>query len=350
MRSDEPAEVRQGEELDVRSLQRWCATALPEPTGPIRVTQFPSGHSNLTYLLDIGGRKVVLRRPPLGAHVKSGHDMSREYRILSHLHPVWSKAPAAVAFCEDESVIGAPFYLMERVEGVILRHDAPAPGAGVMRNLCDVFVATFAEIHAVDVAVAGLEGLGHPEGYVKRQIDGWSRRWHDAAIDPAPSIDRTIAWLAKHQPPESGAALIHNDFKFDNLILDPRELSGVKAVLDWEMATIGDPLMDLGSSLAYWAQVGDPPALIGIAGGPTAAPGSLGRAGIADRYARITGRDIGDVVFYYVYGLFKLAVIAQQIYYRYHRGFTHDERFAHFGSGALLLGDVAQEAIATGEI
>ncbi|GBD85317.1 putative aminoglycoside phosphotransferase [bacterium BMS3Abin02] len=350
MKPEQARPVRTGEEFDVDSLQNWLSSRVPELSGPIEVSQFPSGHSNLTYLLDIGDHEVVLRRPPFGARVKSGHDMSREYRILSHLQPVWPKVPKAIAFCEDPSILGAPFYLMERVDGVILRGESSPPDASTMRRICDAFVETFAQIHRIDVIGAGLETLGRPDGYVERQVDGWSRRWHDAVIEPVSSIDRTIAWLARNRPPETGAALIHNDFKLDNLVLDPADLGHVRAVLDWEMATLGDPLMDLGSSLAYWAERGDPPGLTNIAGGPTTAPGSSNRVEIAERYAALTGADIDDLMFYYVFGLFRLAVIAQQIYYRYHHGFTSDERFAVFGAGARMLGDVAQQAIVSGEI
>lgn len=350
MKTEQGRPVRKGEEIDVAALDDWLSRTHPDLGGITEVSQFTSGHSNLTYLLRIGDREVVLRRPPFGARVKSGHDMSREYRILSHLHPVWPRVPSPVAFCDDSSVLGAPFYLMERVDGVILRAASPVPDSETMRQVCDTFVSVFRQIHDVDITAAGLEALGRPEGYVGRQIEGWSRRWRDAAIDPAPSIDRTIEWLATQQPVESGAALIHNDFKLDNMVFDPDDLSGVRAVLDWEMATIGDPLMDLGSSLAYWVEPGDPPQLLTIAGGPTWAPGSSSRVELANRYAALTGLEIDDLVFYYVYGLFKLAVIAQQIYYRYHQGFTHDERFAEFGKGALLLGDIAQQAIVSGEI
>jgi aminoglycoside phosphotransferase (APT) family kinase protein len=346
---NETRPVRSGEELDLDTLGRWITEHL-DLHGPIEVAQFPSGHSNLTYLVEMDGRELVLRRPPIGTHVRSGHDMHREYRILDHLHPVWPKTPAPVALCEDETVIGAPFYLMSRVEGTILRSTSSAPDAATMRRVCDAFVETFAEIHSIDFAAAGLATLGRPVGYVGRQVEGWSRRWRDAAIDPAPSIDATIEWLAAHRPPESGGALIHNDFKLDNLVLDPRDPALVRAVLDWEMATLGDPLMDLGSSLAYWAEAGDPPAMGAIAGGPTAAPGAATRAEIVDRYASITGVDIDDMVFYYAFGLFRLAVIAQQIYYRFHHGLTTDERFAGFGVGARMLGDAAQQVILSREI
>jgi len=341
--------VRPGEELDIEELSRWLERSLGTD-GTVRVEQFSSGHSNLTYLIHVGDEELVLRRPPMGTHVRSGHDMGREYRILSALYPVWPKVPVPVAFCGDESVVGSPFYLMKRVEGEILRASSPPPDPETLNRVCSGFVSTFGEIHALDVDEAGLTSLGRPEGYVRRQVEGWVRRWKDAAIDPAPSIDATISWLASNQPAESGAALIHNDFKLDNLVLDPDDLSSVRAVLDWEMATLGDPLMDLGSSLAYWAEPDDPPMMAGIAGGPTAAPGSLTRSEIVDLYSTITGLEVGDMVFYYAFGLFRLAVIAQQIYFRYHHGFTQDERFAGFGVGARTLGDVAQDVIARHQI
>jgi aminoglycoside phosphotransferase (APT) family kinase protein len=341
--------VRPGEELDIGSLQPWIEEELGFK-GPIRVEQFPSGHSNLTYLLHVGDQELVLRRPPVGAHVQSGHDMNREYRILEGVNPVWSKTPKPLAFCDDASIVGAPFYLMTRVHGTILRGSSTPPDAGTMGRICGAFVSTFVEVHGVDIDEAGLVALGKPEGYVRRQVEGWSRRWHDASIDPAPSIDATIDWLTANQPAESGAGLIHNDFKLDNMVLDPDDLAHVRAVLDWEMATLGDPLMDLGSSLAYWAEPGDPPAMIAVAGGPTAAPGAMRRSEIVDRYANAAGVDVGDMVFQYTFGLFKLAVIAQQIYHRYHHGLTNDKRFADFGVGALMLGDAAQRVILTREI
>jgi aminoglycoside phosphotransferase (APT) family kinase protein len=346
---NETRPVRPGEELDPDALGEWITERLGI-TGPIIVSQFPAGHSNLTYLVEMGGRELVLRRPPIGVHVKSGHDMRREYRILDRLHPVWHRTPSPVAMCEDETVIGAPFYLMTRVHGTILRSTSPVPTPDTMRRICVAFVETFAEIHGIDFTGAGLAPLGRPAGYVERQVGGWSRRWRDSAIAPVPAIDATIEWLVANQPAESGAAVIHNDFKFDNLVLDPRDLGQVKAVLDWEMATLGDPLMDLGSSLAYWAEAGDPPDMRDIAGGPTTAPGAATRSEIVDDYADVTGVDPGDMVFYYAFGLFRLAVIAQQIYYRYHHGLTSDQRFASFGAGAQALGEAAQQVILSREI
>jgi aminoglycoside phosphotransferase (APT) family kinase protein len=195
-----------------------------------------------------------------------------------------------------------------------------------MRGICLAAVDTLAELHAVDWRAAGLEGIGRPEGYVRRQVEGWTERWRKAMTDEVPEMDEVAAWLAAHLPAEGAPAVIHNDFKYDNLVLDPADLTRVQAVLDWEMATLGDPLMDLGSTLAYWAEAADPPELKMF--GVTHLPGNLDRRGVVERYARTTGRDVSGIAFYHVYGLFKVGVIAQQIYARFRAGKTKDPRFA----------------------
>ena len=329
------------------------AAAMASPS--LLVEQFPGGHSNLTYLLRFGGRELVLRRPPRGASVKTAHDMGREHRVLSRLHRCYPKAPRALAACDDLAVIGAPFFVMERVRGVILRRLLPAgvgsaPAPSRWRALSDATVDALAELHAVDPAAAGLADLGRPAGYAARQVSGWTERWQRAATDPVPDVDRAAAWLAEHLPrrsaaeEEGAAALLHNDFKLDNLVL-AADLGAVAAVLDWEMATVGDPLMDLGTSLGYWLDPDDDEALR-ILPGLTALPGNLSRAEVVERYARATGRDASGILFYYVFGLLKIAVIAQQIYCRYRRGLTRDERFAPLLDGVRLLGRTAAQAIA----
>jgi aminoglycoside phosphotransferase (APT) family kinase protein len=219
-----------------------------------------------------------------------------------------------------------------------------------MQRIAMAWVETLAELHEVDYRAAGLGELGRPEGYVGRQIAGWTKRYQRAATEDVPALDRTAAWLADHLPREVEPALIHNDFKYDNVVLDPSRWERIRAVLDWEMATIGDPLMDLGTALGYWVDPDDPPAMLALNLNPTTLEGNPGRAEIATRYSAITGLDLGDVVFYYAFGLFKIAVIVQQIYYRYHHGFTSDERFASFGMAAAMLGDFAQEAIGRGTV
>jgi len=349
---DRAAAVRPGEELDAAALAAYLRQHLPEVgDGEIGVHQFPRGFSNLTYLVTADGREMVLRRPPFGAQVRGGHDVVREHRILAALHPVWPRVPRPLLCCADESVLGAPFYLMERVQGVVLRDRAPAGfalDAGAMRGICLAAVDTLAELHAVDWRAAGLEGIGRPEGYVARQVHGWTERWQKSRTDDVPGMDEAAAWLAGHLPAESEPAVIHNDYKYDNLVLDLADLTQVRAVLDWEMATLGDPLMDLGTTLAYWAEPGDPPALQAF--GITHLPGNLGRRGVVERYAEKTGRDVGDIVFHYVYGLFKVAVIAQQIYARFRAGKTRDPRFAALIHAVRAAAQTATTAIERGDV
>jgi aminoglycoside phosphotransferase (APT) family kinase protein len=253
--------------------------------------------------------------------------MGREFRILSALAPVWPKVPRPIAYCEDARVIGTPFYVMDRVKGVILRARLPPDlelGDKTMRRLSEAACDTLAEIHRIDWRAAGLGDLGRPEGYVERQVRGWTDRWRKARTDDVPDMEKLGAWLDEHRPPESGATLVHNDFKYDNFVLAP-DLSGVIAVLDWEMATIGDPLSDLGLTLCYWSWA-SPPQSEGI----TSGPGWYTRDQFVNRYSERTGRDVTHLRYYEVLGVFKLAVIIQQIYHRFHCGQTHDERFRHF--------------------
>ena len=347
---------RSGEEIDAGPLRDWLAAHVPDLAGcdePLVIEQFPGGHSNLTYLVRCGARELVLRRPPFGSKVKTAHDMGREHRILSRLWTVYPKAPRAFAACDDLSVIGAPFYVMERVRGVILRHQKLPPGMELppetMRRLSEAAVDGLAELHAVDFAAAGRGDLGRPQGYVERQVNGWHERWRNSRTDDIPDVDRAFAWLTGHLPPESGVALIHNDYKYDNLVLAP-DLSRIVAVLDWEMTTVGDPLMDLGTSLGYWIDPNDDPGLRMLPAGPTTLPGNLTRAEVAERYAERSGRDLSRILFHYVYGLLKISVIAQQIYYRYQQGLTHDERFAGLIGAVRLFGRQAAGAIERGRI
>ncbi len=348
---DEAGPVRDGEQLDEARLGTYLAAHLAGASEPIAVEQFPHGHSNLTYLIHLGDRELVLRRPPFGNRVKTAHDMGREYRILSRLSPVYPPAPRPVLFCEDESVLGAPFYLMERKRGVILRRpprsDRLLPPE-LVRRLGESLVENLARLHALDYQAAGLGDLGKPEGYVERQVTGWTRRYRDAQTDDLPPLEQAAAWLADNRPGESGAALIHNDYKFDNLVLDPDDLTRIVAVLDWEMATIGDPLMDLGTTLGYWIEPDDPEPLRRFLVGPTTLPGSFRRREVAEHYAQATGRDVSNMLFYYVFGLFKVAGIAQQIYVRFVRGATRDPRFAVLGDVVAALGDQAAKAIESG--
>jgi aminoglycoside phosphotransferase (APT) family kinase protein len=346
---DAPKAVRPGEELDLGRLAAFLR-AQDLPAEGLSQQQFPKGHSNLTYLVRADGREFVLRRPPVGSKVRSAHDMGREARILLKLQPVFPLAPRVVAVCDDVSVLGAPFYLMERIQGVILRGPqlrgievSPAQARGIGIS----FARTLAALHAVDFRAAGLEGK--PQGYVRRQVEGWTRRWQDARTEDVPEVEEIARWLVERMPQESGAAFIHNDFKYDNLVLDPGDLTRVVGILDWEMSTLGDPLMDLGTALGYWVEAEDPEALKAFAFGPTFLPGSLKREEIVEEYARTAGREVPSMLFYTCFALFKTAVVAQQIYKRYVEGLTKDERFAALGLGVPLLARVAIEAASRGK-
>jgi aminoglycoside phosphotransferase (APT) family kinase protein len=348
---DAPRDVRAGEELDLGRLEPWLARELGA-AGPVRVSQFPGGHSNLTYLVTAGDREYVLRRPPFGSKVKSAHDMGREHTVLSGLAPVYAKAPRPLAYCPDDAVLGAPFYIMERRRGVILRKDAPA---GLRfeptdaRRACERLVDALVELHAVDYRAAGLGDLGKPAGYIERQVKGWTERYHGSRTDELPVVLDVAAWLDAHRPADGPPALIHNDFKFDNVIFDA-DLDHITGILDWEMATIGDPLMDLGTALSYWVEGTDPPPVIVLRFGLTHLPGMMTRRDVAARYAAASGRDVGDIVFYYAFGLFKTAVVAQQIYYRFAKGLTSDPRFALLVQGVRILCEQARAAIDRGAI
>jgi aminoglycoside phosphotransferase (APT) family kinase protein len=253
---------------------------------------------------------------------------------------VFPKVPWGVAFCDDTSVLGAPFFLMERVRGVVLRSAVPKEVAlppETVSRLCAALVDTLVDLHGVDYAAAGLAELGRPEGYALRQVTGWAKRYKDAQTDDVGDMDGVARWLADHVPPSGAASLLHNDYKHDNLVLDPRDPSRIHAVLDWEMSTAGDPLMDLGTTLAYWVEEGDSDELKAIAFGPTRLPGSYTRRQLADRYAERSGRAVHDLDFYYCFGLFKIAAIVQQIYYRFRRGLTRDPRFARLDSAVKVL-------------
>ncbi len=361
---DDTVLTRPNETVDLERLRTWLQSTVPEvlPAGThLEVRQFPSGFSNLTYRVTLasedGDRAYVLRRPPRGVKPGVAHDMAREFGILSALHPLGVPVPRPVAYCEDVSVVGAPFYLMAYVDGVILRGSVPTDlraDTGVssdsVRALSHTFVSTLTQVHAVDVREGPLSTLGRPDGYVQRQVEGWARRWQAARTDAVPDLERVASWLDAHRPPDRDVALVHNDFKFDNLVLDHRTMRDVVAILDWEMATIGDPLMDVGTSLAYWVQAGDAPIFRALGLGITALAGSFTRAELVQAYGIASGRDVSDAVFYYAFGLFKVAVIAQQIYARHLQGLTADPRFAALGDVVQALGGAATAAIDRGDL
>jgi aminoglycoside phosphotransferase (APT) family kinase protein len=337
--------VRAGEELDLSALNAWIAANAAEVGVVAAVEQFPGGFSNLTYLLKGDRGEFVLRRPPAGVGKGPAHDMPREYRILAALATRDIPAPRPIALCEDMTVIGTTFYLMEGVHGLILRGaSGVAPAPEVMRRLSESFVTTLAAIHSVDASDPAIAALGKPEGYIARQISGWTKRWEASRTDDVLPMDRVATWLASNQPESSGVCLVHNDYKYDNLVLDPADNSKIVAVLDWEMATLGDPLLDVGTSLGYWVEAGDHPAFRSLGLGVTSLPGNFTRADLWARYLERAGRRPISSAFYYAFGLFKIAVIAQQIFFRYRKGLTTDERFARLGEAVQLLARTAERA------
>ena len=336
---DHSATVRAGEELDLARLEPYLRAHFPGVSGALVVHQFPSGHSNLTYSVTLGEKEMVLRRPPFGSKVRTAHDMGREYHVLEKLHAAYP-APRPLLYCSDDSVLGAPFYVMERVRGVILRRELPAGldfPPQTAHRLSESFIDNLAALHQLDFVALGLGELGKPLGYLERQVRGWIERYQGSKTHELPEVEPLTRWLQQHMPAHSEATLIHNDYKYDNVVLDSADITKIKAVLDWEMCTLGDPLSDLGTALAYWVNADDPPEIQAVRWGPTALPGSLTRAQVAKRYTEQTGRDISKIVFYYVFALFKTAVIIQQIYYRYHHGLTKDSRFATLGEVAKML-------------
>jgi aminoglycoside phosphotransferase (APT) family kinase protein len=326
--------VRPGEALNRSALSEYLSKKLPEGATGIEVEQFPNGHSNLVYLVRTDGREYVLRRPPLGPVAPKAHDMAREYRVLQAVHPHFPEAPRVFLLCEDLSVIGSAFFLMERRRGMVIRDSIPRELAAIPdypRRVSEAFIDCLVRLHSIDASQPTLSSLGKPEGFVERQVRGWAERWNRAKTEELPEMDGIIRWLHHRLPPSVDATLVHNDYKLDNVMLRP---SGdcVEAVLDWEMTTIGDPLADLGLTMCYWtwasaAAEDDPhPATPGL----TSQPGWYTRDRFLQRYAQQTGRDLTHIRYHEVLGLFKLAVILQQIYYRFHRGQTQDERFRTF--------------------
>jgi len=329
---DTPKKIREGEELNIPAIEKFLKEYIPGLEGNLVVEQFPSGYSNLTYLIKVGKKELVLRRPPFGTKAKTAHDMKREYKILNALNPVFHYCPKPLIYTEDTSIMGCPFYVMERIKGIILRRDLPE-GLSFKpeeaRKLCENMLDVHLELHSIDYKKIGLADFGKPEGYVKRQVEGWTGRYRNAKTDDAPDFEEVIRWLHDNMPEESKkSCIIHNDYKFDNIVLSPEDPLKIIGVLDWEMATIGDPLMDLGSSLAYWVQADDPPEFQAIRMMPTNIPGAMTRDELVQRYAEKSGVKIDNFDFYYCFGLFRLAGIAQQIYYRYYHKQTKDDRFA----------------------
>lgn len=343
---DQPVPVREGEEIDLAALNHYLKQESC-PIGPITgQQQFPGGYSNLTYLLRTSDDEYILRRPPFGAAIKSAHDMGREFKVLSLLRKHYAKVPLPMVLCANVDVIGTTFYIMERIKGVILRPSSVREiklNPPDMRKISESLVDNLVALHAIDLESTGLIQLGKPLGYVQRQVEGWTKRYEAALTDRIESLESVSKWLHLNQPVESIPTLLHNDYKYDNLVLKEGNLSEIIGVLDWEMSTVGDPWMDVGASLAYWAEEndGDLAKIFNVSW----LPGNLTRSEVVQRYSEKSGRSIPSPVFYYVFGLFKNAVIAQQIYARWKQGYSKDPRFGQLIHVIRNLGERGSKAI-----
>lgn len=347
---DQARALREEDAFDVARVDAFLKQHIDGLQGTPTVTQFPGGASNLTYLLTYPDRELVLRRPPKGAKAKSAHDMLREAQVMAALKPHYPYVPAILASCDDEAVIGQHFYVMERLRGSILRRDLPVElgmRAEDVRALCFGFVDRLIELHQIDTSLPEIQPIGKGEGYIARQVSGWSDRWRQSLTEGTDACEDVLAWLAQKQPVRDNAlCVIHNDYRFDNVVLDPQQPLRIIGVLDWEMATLGDPLMDLGGSLAYWVQADDDATFQAFRRQPSNAPGMLTRREVVDYYGSRTGRSVDNFDFYEVFGLFRLMVIIQQIYRRFVLGQTTNPQFAGFGQAALYMGGRCRRIIA----
>jgi aminoglycoside phosphotransferase (APT) family kinase protein len=326
--------VREEDRFDVAAMHAWLRSYVGFDELP-EVMQFRSGASNLTYLLKYPERELVLRRPPVGMKAASAHDMKREFLIQSRLQPVYPLVPSMIALCDDQSVIGSDFYVMDRVVGDIFRRDIPeSVTAADVSVMADSLIIGLVQLHAVDATI--LAELNKGEGYVQRQVEGWSKRYRNALTDDVPNGEKVMAWLDANQPADVDSCVIHGDWRIDNVVFDLQQ-ARIVGVLDWELATVGDPLMDLGSALAYWVDRDDEPAFASLRRQPSHLPGMPTREEFVARYLQLSGRACADFTFYEVFGLFRLAVIIQQIWARYRAGQTTNPAFAGFGDAVNTL-------------
>jgi aminoglycoside phosphotransferase (APT) family kinase protein len=330
-------------------LADYLRAAIPGLAGEMRLEQLHGGHSNLTYLVRFGERELVLKRAPQGQRAQSAHDMSREYRMLSALQGVYRYAPAALAVCEDSSIAGSSFCVMERALGIVIRNAYPPEiDPGTIARQFEHLIDGLIELHAVDVDAAGLRDFGRPLGYRRRQVEGWARRFEAARTDDLVDFSHVRAWLTANTPsmPET-ATVVHNDFKLDNLVWDAADFTRLRAVLDWEMATIGDGPLDLACTLSFWPQPADPPEFRALRGMPALHSGVPSRGDVLERYARATARDVPPLAFLECFGWFRRAAIEQQKYVRFRRGDTDDPRFAHLDDDIRVLHAMCEAAIAS---
>ena len=344
-------DVREEEQLDWSKLLAYLRSRrLPGTDAPMTVKQFRGGSSNLTYLLRFGDREWVMRRPPFGPLPVGGHDMGREYKVLSRLWEVFKPAPRGMLYSDDASIVGAPFFVMERREGIVIKNRQPLPAElgkdpATFRAMSEGFIDTLSDLHGVDYAAIGLASLGKPDGFLKRQITGWMARWEKAKTREVPLMEKLGAWFLDHMPVSPPPVLVHNDFYLHNIMVGAKNHGEIVGVFDWEMSTIGDPLVDLGIVLNYWRDQSDPPELLATSQGEahTLRPGFLSRDELLNRYSTRTGRDLSAMPYYWAWAHWKTATVVEQIYVRYVRGQTTDPRFALMGPMAPALAIAAAQ-------
>nr|WP_263326225.1 phosphotransferase family protein [Neobacillus sp. Marseille-Q6967] len=333
--------VRKGEELNLAELEKFLREHIANlPNSPLEILQFSAGHSNLTYQIKVGEWEAVLRRPPLGPVAPKAHDMEREFKILSELNPVFSSAPKPWLFSNQPEIVGSPFFIMERKKGIVIDtafpEDLPIT-KDLCQNLSKIMVEKLAELHAIDYKMTGLGEISKPQGFMERQVHGWIGRYDRAKTEEILVVEGLKKWLVDHIPVKYDSAIIHYDYKFNNMMFND-DLTEMVGLFDWEMATVGDPLADLGVALGYWIQSDDPEEFQkGMGSNLTTREGFFTRQEFIELYAKKSGRDVTNMNFYLTFAYFKLAVICQQIYYRFKKGQTQDTRFASLNNKVKIL-------------
>ena len=342
----ETVAVRPEAVLDHEVVSQFLRGKLPHTDGPLAIVQFAGGHANLTYLLRFGEQEYVLRRPPGGPIAAGAYDMAREYHVLSALWQVFPPASRPYLFCEDASILGAPFFVMERRRGLVIHKEMPPAYLNrpdLYRQLSEALIATLVALHAIDYKAVGLESLGKPDGFVARQVNNWLKRWDRARIFPIPLLDETGHWLLAHLPHSPTPTLLHNDYKLDNAMVDPTDITRIIGLFDWDQCTLGDPLVDLGLLMNYWTEATDTPGRHLFSQAPTALPGFYTRAELVQRYAVQSGRDLSAIPFYETFALWKTAIVVMQLFVLYKNGQLQDGRLADFDQKAIALAEAAHE-------